>query len=313
MILSASRRTDIPCFYSRWFLNRIREGFVLVRNPMNIHQVSRISLLPEVVDGIVFWTKNPAPMLDQLSLLDAYPYYFQFTLNSYGQDIESNVPSKSGVIIPLFQKLSDLIGPDRIIWRYDPILLNEKYTIAYHIDFFEKLAKRLSGYTKRCTISFLDMYKRISVNMEKLGAREPSLEEMQILCKAISEIASVYGLQIDTCAEREEHDALGIHHARCIDPLIFEKMLGCRLCLEKDKNQRQECGCVASIDIGTYNTCQNGCLYCYANHSQKLVLANSERHNPESPLLFGEIEQDDLIKERVVKPCRNFQQKLLEC
>ena len=140
MIISASRRTDIPTYYSDWFFNRIKEGFVFVRNPMNAHQISRIDLRPDVVDGIVFWTKNPLPMLDRLDLLKEYTYYFQFTLTSYGEDVESNIPSKSNVIIPSFQRLSDKLGPERVIWRYDPIFLSQKYSIDYHIHYFEMLA-----------------------------------------------------------------------------------------------------------------------------------------------------------------------------
>ena len=159
MIISASRRTDIPTYYSEWFFNRIEEGYALVRNPMNAHQISKISLRPDVVDGIVFWTKNPTPMMTKLDRLKDYTYYFQFTLNAYGQDVEASIPSKNNVIIPAFQKLSDMIGPEKVIWRYDPIFLNETYTFEYHIHYFEELAKRLSPYTKKCTISFLDFYR----------------------------------------------------------------------------------------------------------------------------------------------------------
>lgn len=166
MIISASRRTDIPTYYSDWFFNRIKEGFVFVRNPMNAHQISRIDLRPDVVDGIVFWTKNPLPMLDRLDLLKEYTYYFQFTLTSYGEDVESNIPSKSNVIIPSFQRLSDKLGPERVIWRYDPIFLSQKYSIDYHIHYFEMLAKRLSLYTKKCTISFLDYYCNTEKNFQ---------------------------------------------------------------------------------------------------------------------------------------------------
>lgn len=164
MIISASRRTDIPTYYSDWLLNRVKAGYVYVRNPMNAHQISRISLSPEVVDGIVFWTKNPTPMLDKLDALRDYMYYFQFTLNSYGTDVERNIPSKNNVIIPAFQRLSDLIGPGRVIWRYDPIFLSKTYTMNYHIRYFEELAKRLSPYTKKCTISFLDIYRNTEKN-----------------------------------------------------------------------------------------------------------------------------------------------------
>ena len=162
MIISASRRTDIPTYYSNWFLNRVKAGYVYVRNPMNAHQ---ISFSPEVVDGMVFWTKNPIPMLDKLDALKDYMYYFQFTLNSYGVDVERNIPSKNKVIVPAFQRLSDLIGPDRVIWRYDPIFLSETYTMDYHIRYFEELAKRLYPYTKNVRsvlLTFTVTQKRIS-------------------------------------------------------------------------------------------------------------------------------------------------------
>lgn len=178
MIISASRRTDIPTYYSDWFLKRIKAGYVYVRNPMNPHQVSQINLSPEVVDGIVFWTKNPTPMLDRLVELNDYMYYFQFTLNSYGVDVEENIPNKSKVVIPAFQRLSDSIGPDRVIWRYDPIFLSKVYTVDYHIRYFEELAKRLFPYTKKCTISFLDLYRNTEQNIIMVPLSRPRSEKM---------------------------------------------------------------------------------------------------------------------------------------
>ncbi len=161
MIISASRRTDIPSYYSEWFFNRIKEGYVCVRNPMNIHQVGKIPLSPDVIDGIVFWTKNPTPMLNRLDEISQYNYYFQFTVNSYNTDIETNIPSKNDVIIPTFQKLSKQIGKNRVIWRYDPILINEKYTLEYHLTYFKMMADKLADYTEKCTISFIDIYRNI--------------------------------------------------------------------------------------------------------------------------------------------------------
>ena len=310
MILSASRRTDIPTYYSEWFFNRIREGFVYVRNPMNVHQISEISLHPDVVDGIVFWTKNPIPMIDRLNELDRYVYYFQFTLNSYGTDVEPNIPSKKEVIIPAFQKLSKAIGKERIIWRYDPILLNDKYTLDYHIKYFRLLAEKLSGYTEKCTISFIDLYKNTQRNIAPLQIQTPTDEQIQILMGEFSQIANESGIYIDTCSERIDLDIFGITHAHCIDQARFERLGNYTLKIEKDKNQRQECGCIASIDIGAYNTCKNGCLYCYANYSQKTVCANNKLHDPRSPLLFGSVGQDDVVKQREVHSCRDCQMKL---
>lgn len=298
MIISASRRTDIPTFYAQWFFNRIKDGYVLVRNPMNAHQISKISLSPDVVDGIVFWTKNPIPMLGRLDELKDYTYYFQFTLNSYGQDIESHVPNKQNVTIPAFQKLSDSIGPEKVIWRYDPIFLSDKYSPEYHIRYFEKLAKILHPYTKKCTFSFIDIYRNTEKNVKSLDIHPFSVEQQKYIAKNLADIAHSYGLQIDTCAEGIDLEQYGIQHARCIDDRLLSELIGCPLKVGKDKNQRLECGCIESIDIGTYNTCRNGCLYCYANYSQKSVQTNSQKHNPNSPLLFGEVGNDDKITER---------------
>lgn len=310
MIISASRRTDIPTYYSDWFLNRVKAGYVYVRNPMNAHQISRISLSPEVVDGIVFWTKNPAPMLSKLDALKDYTYYFQFTLNSYGVDVESNIPSKNSVIMPAFQRLSDLIGPDRVIWRYDPIFLNETYTMEYHTRYFEELAKRLSPYTKKCTISFLDFYRNTEKNVATLSPGKLPFEQQEQLAKSMAEIAHSYGLRIDTCAEGIELQQYGIEHAKCIDDRLLGQLIQCPLDIKKDKNQRLECGCIESLDIGAYNTCCNGCRYCYANYSEKTVCTNSGKHNPDSPLLVGEVGTEDKIIERKMFSCRVSQIRL---
>lgn len=312
MIISASRRTDIPTYYSEWFMNRIREGFVLARNPMNIHQISKISLAPDVVDGIVFWTKNPIPMLDKLDRLKDYTYYFQFTLTPYGKDVEQNIPSKNDEIITAFKRLSDQIGAERVVWRYDPILLSSKYTMEYHEQAFERIASLLHKYTKKVTISFIDNYRNTTNNVKGLGLEDLSKDKIMKLSKLISDIAKSYGLRIDTCAEEIDLQQFGIEHARCVDDRLFQKLLGCPLKVEKDKNQRLECGCVASIDIGMYNTCKNGCRYCYANYSEKTVNTNTSKYDPASPLLFGEVGSDDVIKERKMESCRDNQIRLLD-
>ena len=304
MIISASRRTDIPTYYSNWFFNRIMNGYILVRNPIHTHQISKIPLNPDVVDGIVFWTKNPIPMLDRFNVLREYMYYFQFTLNSYAQDVETHVPNKQKHIIPAFKKLSDMIGPDRVIWRYDPIFLNDTYTPEYHIQYFEKIAKELSPYTKKCTISFIDFYRNTSKNVSDLSLHDFPEEAQKDLAKELAAIAHSYGLLIDTCAEGIELQEYGIGHARCIDDRLLSKLLDCPLDIRKDKSQRLACGCVESIDIGAYDTCRNGCKYCYANYSEKTVCSNFARHIPDSPLLFGEVGPDDKITERKVMSCK---------
>ena len=279
-------------------------GYVLVRNPIHTHQISKIPLNPDVVDGIVFWTKNPIPMLDRFNVLREYMYYFQFTLNSYAQDVETHVPNKQKHIIPAFKKLSDMIGPDRVIWRYDPIFLNDTYTPEYHIRYFEKIAKELSPYTKKCAISFIDFYRNTSKNVSDLSLHDFPEEAQKDLAKELAAIAHSYGLLIDTCAEGIELQEYGIGHARCIDDRLLSKLLDCPLDIRKDKSQRLACGCVESIDIGAYDTCRNGCKYCYANYSEKTVCSNFARHIPDSPLLFGEVGPDDKITERKVMSCK---------
>lgn len=311
MIISASRRTDIPACYSDWFFNRIREQYVLVRNPLNIHQISKINLSPEVVDCIVFWTKNPKPMLDKLDLLKDYSYYFQFTLTSYGKDVEENVPLKSDGVIDTFKRLSDTIGRERVIWRYDPILLSEKYSIEYHIQYFEKLALQLKDYTEKCTISFIDDYPRIRSNVAPLNIQPMSYARKNQIAEFIAKIAHENGLRIDTCAEDIDLSKFDITHAKCIDDKLIEKIIGCPIIVEKDKNQRLECGCIASIDIGGYNTCQNGCRYCYANHSQEAVKNNASKFEVLSPLLCSCLEEDhDKISVRPVKSLKDNQLNL---
>lgn len=312
MIISASRRTDIPTYYSEWFYNRIREGYVCVRNPMNIHQISKVSLSPDVVDGIVFWTKNPIPMMSRLDELKDYMYYFQFTLNSYGTDIETNIPNKNDVIIPAFRDLSRKIGAERVIWRYDPILLTSKYTIDYHINYFNEIAKRLSGYTKKCVISFVDLYRNTKTNTKDLGLLPLTTKEMYELAARLVDIADRNNLIVESCAEKINLDQFGIAHGHCIDCNLFEQLLGCKLDLDKDKNQREECGCMASIDIGMYNTCKNGCKYCYANFSEKTVIKNHGIHDPSSPLISGIITEEDVIREREMHSCKQCQLNLFE-
>lgn len=307
MIISASRRTDIPAFYTEWFFNRIKEGYVLVRNPMNYHQVSRVSLSPAVVDGIVFWTKNPAPMMPRLGELKEYPYYFQFTLTPYGKEMEPGLPSKKEVLIPAFCELSRRIGPERVIWRYDPILISPRYTVEKHIHYFEIMAGMLQGYTRKCIISFVDMYKNTVRNQKKLGIRPLESQELDAIAQAFSETAKKSGMILRTCGEEADLSDYGILHGACIDRKLLEQLAGCSLQLKKDKNQRRACACSESIDIGAYHTCKNFCQYCYANYNVRTVEQNYRKHNSDSALLVGVAEKEERITERKVKSCREEQ------
>ncbi len=304
MILSVSRRTDILSYYSEWFLNRIKEGYLYVRNPMNPRQVSKIRITPDVVDCIVFWTKNPKPMLGRLDELKDYPYYFQFTLTGYGKAVEENIPHKKEVMIPVFRELSEKIGAERVIWRYDPILFNATYTKEYHLQAFEQIAMALKGYTKKCVISFVDDYAKIAKNMKQLQVVQLPEKELFAFAGKLSRIAKANDMQIASCAEKLALEGCGIEHNSCIDKRLVEEIIGCRIKASKDKNQRKECGCVESVEVGTYNTCLNGCKYCYANYSRESVLDNCKLYDVNSPILCGKIRSEDIITERGVKSHR---------
>ncbi|MDA3847179.1 MAG: DUF1848 domain-containing protein [Vallitaleaceae bacterium] len=323
MIISVSRRTDIPTWYADWFFNRLRDGHVLVRNPMNYHQVSSVRLTKDVVDCFVFWTKNPSNILPRLSELSGYNYYFQVTINDYKNmihkgsfeyekieshapeiekqvlDIEKHVPDVEKVIAS-FIALSKTIGRHKIIWRYDPIIITSKLTVASHLKNFEMIAKKLAGYTKKCVISFVDDYAKTDKQMKAIGALPISSEMMLQIGVGLSRIGRTYDMTILTCAEAIDLSPVGIDHSRCIDDQLISEIIGQPLSVEKDKNQRAYCGCVSSIDIGAYNTCGNGCIYCYANHNEGLVAANMKKHDPDSPLLIGQVAADDVIKERLM-------------
>ncbi len=287
MIISASRRTDIPAFYSDWFFGRVRERLAEVKNPFNATQLRRVSLAPEDVDCIVFWTKNPAPMLRRLDRLSDYDYYFLFTLTGYGRDVEPNLPSKDGVVIPAFLRLADIIGPKRVVWRYDPVFLSPEYPLDFHMEQFNGLARKLTGHTEKCIISFMDTYRNTEKQMSGLLPEEWTEKKMRAAAQGLSRIAHSYGMKMETCAEAVDLSEFGISHASCIDKALVEKITEKKLDIKKDRYQRPECGCAGSVDIGAYNTCPGGCKYCYANYNAGLVRKNIEKFDKTSPGLCG--------------------------
>lgn len=290
MIISASRRTDIPAFYTPWFMNRLRQGSVSVRNPFNARQISKISLSPDAVDGIVFWTKNPAALIRHLPEIDrlGFSYYFQFTVTPYDAAMERALPGKRE-IIATFRHLAETIGPHRVIWRYDPIVLSPEYDTAFHLRQYESLARRLSGYTGKCTFSFLTMYRKCIRNLHSAHVREGTREDKVLLAEKIGQIAAAYSLPLEACAQEEDFGSLGIYPGKCIDDALLSQLTGMQIATPHDKNQRPHCRCATSIDIGAYNTCRHYCRYCYANFSEKAVRNNAGRHDPESPVLVGNL------------------------
>ena len=309
MIISASRRTDIPAFYSSWFFNRLKDGFVLVPNPRNSKQLSRIFLSPDIVDCIVFWTKNPSSMLNKLVKLSEYPFYFQFTLTVYEADIEKHLPALQKRIA-IFKQLAEQVGQDRVIWRYDPILINKHYTIDYHIEFFNQIASSLRGYTDTCIISFIDDYPHIRQSLIKEDINRLQVVDILNLCSSLSEITSDNQLILQTCAEEIELLNCNISHGACIDKTRIEKITGSLLLAKKDKNQRNNCQCLESIDIGTYDTCSFGCIYCYATTSKRNVQANKRLHNQYSPKLVGDLLETDIIKDKPMRSLFSLQNEL---
>jgi hypothetical protein len=285
MIISASRRTDIPAFYSHWFFKRLEQGFVMVRNPFNPMMVRKIDLNPNLVDGIVFWSKNPRPMMDRLELLNSYHFYFLFTITAYGPDLEKNLPAKEEVI-DTFIELAQRIGKEKVIWRYDPIFLSGNIDDSYHSRRFEYIAGKLHGYTERCIISFLDMYKKCERNLKEFNIKTLNSNDMQRLAGLLGGIARQYDLQIVTCAEEMDFQEMGIGHGKCIDDELLRRICGHPLVFKKDPYQRKTCRCVESVDIGTYDTCPHHCLYCYANSHAQAVERNAALHDPASPFLL---------------------------
>ena len=306
MIISASRRTDIPAFYAEWFMNRVRSQELLIRNPIYYHQVSKIELSPEVIDCIIFWTRNAKPLMPYLSELDqlGYMYYFQYTVTTYSKQWETaNPPIETK--IETFQNLSEQIGKEKVIWRYDPIFLDKKeLSINYHIESFEMIAEQLHNYTEKCVISFLDIYKKIEKKIQEFSIYSPldTGDELDILLTAISKIASKYNLHLDTCTEDVDLSKYNILQGKCIDSKLIEKITDRKFKnAKKDPNQRLCCGCVASIDIGSYNTCLHGCQYCYATFNTEQSKKNYTQHNPHSALLCGEILEKDKISIKEMK------------
>lgn len=310
MILSVSRRTDIPNYYAEWFINRLREGYLYVRNPMNAHQISKIALSPELVDCIVFWTKNPEGMMSYLDELQVYPFYFQFTLTGYGHDIERNIPDKKKVIIPRFQELSQKIGKERVIWRYDPILFTGRYTKNYHLQAFQQIAESLCGYTTKCVISFVDIYQKNKKFLSEAEVQMPSEPELLKFAGQLHKIAEDCGMEMASCSEKTDLSSCGIAHNCCIDRRLIEQITGNHFEVGKDGNQRKECGCVESIEVGSYNTCANGCRYCYATYDASSVQKNRYRYDSKSPLLCGTVMKGDKITERKIKHICDAQMRL---
>lgn len=293
MILFASGRTDIPAFYSNWFINRVKAGFVDVRNPFNQKLVSRIYFSD--VDLIMFCSKNPLPMINKLDILKV-PVLFHVTITPYGKDVEPNIPDKR-LIIEGVKKLSLVLGIDNVVVRYDPIFLSDKYNVDYHIKAFDKLCKNLNGYVNKIIVSFMDEYKNVRSNKNILKYRAFTREDYKKIGEAFSKSAMDNGMSVQTCFEDEDLTQYGFVKGECLSHELAYILTGKKF---KSSNVRKEkkCECVQMVDIGDYNSCMHMCKYCYANYDEKAVSSNFERHDDNSSLLIGTIQNDDVIKVR---------------
>ena len=286
MIISASRRTDIAAFYMPWFMNRVRAGFCTVPNPMNRRQISRISLAPDEVDAIVFWTRDPRPLLEHLPELDAlgYRYYFQSTLLGYPRAIDPKSPAVERSL-ETFRRLADRLGPERIVWRYDPIFFSDLTPPAYHEEQYARLAVALAGSTRRSVVSVADWYRKLKPRFDALSEtaaawKTPTPEQVHQLLAQLATTARKHGMTINSCAEAEDWTDCGVPPGKCVDADMLNQLFGRALNVNKDANQRPACGCVASRDIGMYDTCLFGCSYCYATSSFDRARRLHAAHDP---------------------------------
>lgn len=309
MIINTGMRTDIPAFYAEWFIKRIREGYVYTRNPYNNTQVTKYRLTPEVVDVLAFCTKNPSPMLPYMEELKKYGQYWFVTITPYGTDLEPNVPPKEQVMED-FLKLSQIVGADSMGWRYDPIIITDKYTVERHISDFSMMAEKLAGYTHTCVISFIDLYKKVRRNFSE--AKEVAYADKIALGKEFIRICKKYDMVVKPCAEGDELAGYGADCSGCMTKRTFEKAIHCRLDAPKIKSQRSECACLLGKDIGQYDTCGHLCRYCYANVNPDAVRRNMKLHNPQSPFLVGDLREDDVIHEANQSSWRNEQMNLFD-
>lgn len=309
MIINTGGRTDTVQYYTEWLLRRFAEGYVMSRNPLFPNKVSRYELTPDKVDCVVFCSKNYKPILPRLrEITDKFNTYFHYTITAYGKEIEPGVPSIDESMETLVC-LSDLVGAKRVAWRYDPVLLTKEYTIPRHLDTFERMAKKLAPHIDRCIFSFVEMYKKLETNMPELIPMSES--DKNKLAEGLGRIAAKYGIYIQTCGTNGDFSRFGVHSSGCMTLDILGGANGVVFKDLKHKGMRQGCHCIESRDIGAYDTCLNGCKYCYANKTPQKAFENYKRHDPASPLLLGQVNADDTIIKGEQKPFLAKEQKLL--
>lgn len=294
MILNTGGRTDTVQYYSEWLLNRFREGFVYSRNPLFPNKITRYELTPDKIDCVVFCSKNYEPILGNLfEIADKFNTYFYYTITAYGKDVEPGVPSIEKSIETLLE-LEKIVGAGKIAWRYDPVLLTGKYTTDYHLKTFEYMAKRLAGHIDRCIFSFVEMYNKLKNNMPEIILMTE--EDKNTIACGLGAIAQKYHIPIQTCGTNGVYEQYGIAKSGCMTLDILGKANNIRFRNLKHKGMRQGCHCMESRDIGAYDTCLNGCKYCYANVRPDIAKENYQFHNKTSPLLIGNVKDADIVQ-----------------
>ncbi|HIY96402.1 MAG TPA: DUF1848 domain-containing protein [Candidatus Borkfalkia excrementigallinarum] len=293
MILNTGARTDTAQYFSKWLLKRFEEGYVYTRNPLFPNKVTRYELSPDKIDAVLFCSKNYAPILPRLrEITDQYRTYFHYTITAYGRDIEPGVPSVEESIRTLIE-LEKIVGRGRIAWRYDPVLLTDTYTVERHLETFAYMAEQLAPHIDRCIFSFVEMYKKLETNMPELVPLTE--DDKQHLAEGLGATAAKYGMRIQTCGTNGDYSRYGIRSSGCATLEILGRANGCEFRDIKHKGMREGCHCIESRDIGAYDTCLNGCKYCYANKSPQKARENYKLHDPASPLLIGHLEKDDVV------------------
>lgn len=293
MILQTGQRTDIPAFYGLWFANRIREGYVDVRNPYHPELITRYRINPDIVDGIAFCTKNPVPFIPYMDVIEPYRQYWHMTITPYGTNIEPFVPPYE-TVLEGFKQISMHLNPQSMVWRYDPIMLTHAYTFDYHCESFQKMAKALEGYTDTVVVSFIDMFDKVAQNFPD-GYRPDIDIQMKIIAEFVS-IAKAHHMELKTCGEGHIFSNAGANTSGCLTLDCYERAWHVKLKAPKRTPARPECSCYLHGDIGTYDSCSHFCKYCYANTNQEAVRRNRLRHDPDSSLLLGHVLTGDTIR-----------------
>lgn len=293
MIICASRRTDIPAFHAEWFMERLRAGYCLVRNPVSRSVVHRIDLTRRNVDCIEFVTKDPRPMIPHLRDIGSmgYMYTFQVTLTPYGKAIEPMVPFKADVS-DACKLIADRIGRDRMVWRYDPVLFSKTIDSAYHRRKFEVMCREVSEWSDRCIFSFVDVYGKLVGKVNAGMFRGPTPREEEEFCRMASKTANEYGMVLSICCAKKDYSHYGIESRGCIDAPMMRSL---NIPYEtQDVPLREGCRCVKSIDIGEYDTCAHECVYCYANRSDPGI-RRARLYLKDTELLWGAVMPWDRI------------------